>query len=156
MFGSTKNGANAYAKVGVETGVMAANPHKLIVMLFEGAEAALRLARQQMADGDVPAKGRSISKAINIIDNGLRASLDKKAGGEIATNLEALYEYMVGRLLQANLNNSFEMLQEVLQLLAELRGAWEAIAPGSPATAAAPQANGHDVPTANVAAFARA
>jgi flagellar protein FliS len=156
MFGSTKTGANAYAKVGVETGVMAANPHKLIVMLFEGAEAALRLARQQMADGDVPAKGRSISKAINIIDNGLRASLDKKAGGEIATNLEALYEYMVGRLLQANLNNSFEMLQEVLQLLAELRGAWEAIAPGSPATAAAPQANGHDVPTANVAAFARA
>jgi flagellar protein FliS len=157
MFGSTKNGANAYAKVGVETGVMAANPHKLIVMLFEGAEVALRLARQQMADGDVPAKGHSISKAINIIDNGLRASLDKKAGGEIATNLEALYEYMVERLLHANLNNSSEMLQEVLQLLAELRGAWEAIAPGMPAApAAASRANGHDVPTANVAAFARA
>jgi flagellar protein FliS len=136
MFGSTKTGANAYAKVGVETGVMAANPHKLIVMLFEGAEVALRLARQQMAAGDVPAKGRSISKAINIIDNGLRASLDKKAGGEIAANLEALYEYMVERLVQANLHNSSDMLQEVLSLLAELRGAWEAIAPGTPAAPA--------------------
>jgi flagellar protein FliS len=142
-----KSGANAYAKVGVETGVMAADPHKLIVMLFEGAETALRLARQQMADGDVPAKGRSISKAINIIDNGLRASLDKKAGGEIAANLEALYEYMVERLLHANLNNSSDMLQEVLSLLGELRSAWESIAPA---------AGKRDLPTAIVVAFARA
>jgi flagellar protein FliS len=158
MFGSMKNGANAYAKVGVETGVMAANPHKLIVMLFEGAETAVRLARQQMANGDVPAKGRSISKAINIIDNGLRASLDKKAGGEIAANLESLYEYMVGRLVLANLHNSPEMLQEVLQLLGELRGAWEAIAPGTPAmapAAAAPHTGEHVAPVAGVAAFAR-
>jgi flagellar protein FliS len=154
MFGSTKTGANAYAKVGVETGVMAANPHKLIVMLFEGAEVALRLARQQMAAGDVPAKGRSISKAINIIDNGLRASLDKKAGGEIAANLEALYEYMVERLLQANLHNSSDMLQEVLTLLAELRGAWEAIAPGTPASAA--QAVDQDQPSAHGVALMRA
>jgi flagellar protein FliS len=142
-----KSGANAYAKVGVETGVMAADPHKLIVMLFEGAETALRLARQQMADGDVPAKGRSISKAINIIDNGLRASLDKKAGGEIAANLEALYEYMVERLLHANLNNSSDMLQEVLSLLGELRSAWESIAPA---------AGNRDLPSASVVAFARA
>jgi flagellar secretion chaperone FliS len=147
MFGSMKSGANAYAKVGVETGVMAADPHKLIVMLFEGAETALRLARQQMADGDVPAKGRSISKAINIIDNGLRASLDKKAGGEIAANLEALYEYMVERLLHANLNNSSDMLQEVLSLLGELRSAWESIAPA---------AGNRDLPAASVVAFARA
>ena len=157
MFGSMKSGANAYAKVGVETGVMAADPHKLIVMLFEGAETALRLARQQMADGDVPAKGRSISKAINIIDNGLRASLDKKAGGEIAANLEALYEYMVERLLHANLNNSSDMLQEVLSLLGELRGAWESIAPGNPAKPeTAPAAGNRDLPAASVVAFARA
>ena len=157
MFGSMKSGANAYAKVGVETGVMAADPHKLIVMLFEGAETALRLARQQMADGDVPAKGRSISKAINIIDNGLRASLDKKAGGEIAANLEALYEYMVERLLHANLNNSSDMLQEVLSLLGELRSAWESIAPGNPAKAeTAPATGSRDLPAASVVAFARA
>ncbi|MEW6763095.1 MAG: flagellar export chaperone FliS [Pseudomonadota bacterium] len=134
MFGSIKNGASAYAKVGVETGVLAASPHRLIVMLFEGAETALRAALAQMSARDIPGKGRSISKAINIIDNGLRASLDTKAGGEIAGNLEALYEYMNTRLLQANLNNSEEMVQEVLKLLGELKGAWESIAP-SPAAA---------------------
>lgn len=132
MFGSMKSGANAYMKVGVETGVIAASPHRLIVMLFEGAETALRSAIAQMSAGDVPGKGRSISKAIDIIDNGLRASLDKSNGGEIAENLAALYEYMTTRLLQANLQNSPEILREVLKLLGELKGAWEAIAPVAP------------------------
>lgn len=144
MFGSMKNGASAYAKVGVETGVLAASPHRLIVMLFEGAETALRTALVQMAARDIPAKGRSISKAINIIDNGLRASLDTKAGGEIAGNLQALYEYMNNRLLQANLNNSAEMVQEVLKLLGELKGAWESIAPSTAAASSRPQAEGYD------------
>jgi len=144
MFGSMKNGASAYAKVGVETGVLAASPHRLIVMLFEGAETALRTALVQMAARDIPAKGRSVSKAINIIDNGLRASLDTKAGGEIAGNLEALYEYMNNRLLQANLNNSEEMVQEVLKLLGELKGAWESIAPPTAAAPSRPQAQGYD------------
>lgn len=142
MFGTTHSGANAYSKVGVETGVMAASPHKLIVMLFEGAEAALRNARQQMKDGDIAAKGRSISKAILIIENGLRDSLDRKAGGEIAENLASLYAYMVGRLLEANLNNSDTLIKEVLGLLSELKQGWEAITPATaaPATAAAPHA----------------
>ena len=147
MFGSMKNGASAYAKVGVETGVLAASPHRLIVMLFEGAETALRVALAQMAARDIPGKGRSISKAINIIDNGLRASLDTKSGGEIASNLEALYEYMNTRLLQANLNNSADMVQEVLKLLGELKGAWESIAPSPVAgsnAAARPQGQQHD------------
>ena len=142
MFGSMKKGVNAYVNVGVETGVLAASPHQLILMLFEGAEASLRSAMLQMKAGDIPAKGRAISKAIDIIQNGLRASLDKKAGGAIAENLDALYEYMGTRLLQANLNNSPEMIQEVLGLLGELHGAWKAIAPAAnPAQAvAAPRA----------------
>lgn len=135
MFGSMKSGANAYMKVGVETGVIAASPHRLIVMLFEGAETALRSALVQMNGGDVPGKGRSISKAIDIIDNGLRASLDKKNGGDIAINLESLYEYMTTRLLQANLQNSPDVLREVLKLLGELKGAWEAITPAAPGAA---------------------
>lgn len=162
MFGSMKNGANAYAKVGVETGVLAASPHRLIVMLFEGAETALRMALAQMAAGDIPGKGRSISKAINIIDNGLRASLDTKAGGEIATNLESLYEYMNNRLLQANLNNSADMVQEIMKLLGELKSAWEAIAP-SPAApgvqgaaAARPQSGPYDALGPRTAAFVSA
>lgn len=130
MFGSPQShGANAYAKVGIETGVIAASPHKLIVMLYEGAIVALSNAAQHLKNGDLAAKGHSISKAIAIIENGLRASLDKKAGGEIAVSLDALYEYMNSRLLQANLKNELEGLHEVQGLLRDLKSAWEAISP---------------------------
>jgi flagellar protein FliS len=132
MFGTPQShGANAYAKVGIETGVIAASPHKLIVMLYDGAIVALGNAAQHLKNGDFAAKGHSISKAIAIIENGLRASLDKKAGGEIAVSLDALYEYMNSRLLQANLKNEVEGLQEVQGLLRDLKSAWEAISPDS-------------------------
>jgi flagellar protein FliS len=131
MFGSSQaHGANAYAKVGIETGVISASPHKLIVMLYDGAIVAISNATQQMKNGDIPAKGYSISKAIAIIETGLRASLDKKAGGEIAVSLDALYEYMVSRLLLANLHNQIDLLTEVQNLLRDLRSSWEAIKPG--------------------------
>ena len=103
MFGTRQNGVNAYAKVGIETGVTSASPHKLIVMLFDGALVSVSTAILQMKAGNIPEKGKAISKAIMIIDSGLRASLDKKVGGEIAEGLDALYEYMASRLLQANL-----------------------------------------------------
>ena len=128
MFGSRQTGVSAYAKVGMETGVLAASPHKLIVMLFDGALAAIGTALTSMRAGNIEDKGKSISKAIMIIDSGLRASLDKKAGGEIADSLDALYEYMSARLLQANLKNEPEILEEVQRLLTELRDAWNAIA----------------------------
>lgn len=131
MFGSTSSGANAYAKVGVETGVAAASPHKLIVMLFEGAMVAVASGIQHMQAGNIANKGMAISKAISIIDNGLRVSLDKKVGGEIALNLDALYEYMSNRLLIANLKNQPQILEEVYQLLKGLKDAWEAITPAA-------------------------
>lgn len=140
MFGSTSTGANAYARVGIETGVLAASPHKLIVMLFDGAMISVSDAIQHMRAGNIPAKGKAISKAISIIDDGLRASLNKKAGGELALNLEALYEYMSKRLLIANLKNQPEILEEVRSLLGELKGAWVAIDPNAKAAPiAAPQ-----------------
>jgi flagellar protein FliS len=120
-------GANAYAKVGVETGVAAASPHKLIVMLFDGAMIAVATAQQHLKTGNLAGKGQSISKAILIIDNGLRASLDKKVGGQIAENLDALYEYMSNRLMTANVKNQSEPLDEVHRLLKDLKEAWEAI-----------------------------
>lgn len=148
MFGSTRSGANAYATVGVETGVAAASPHKLIVMLFEGAMVAVASAQHHMQAGDIAAKGKAISHAISIIDNGLRASLDKKVGGEVALNLDALYEYMSSRLLVANLKNQPQTLDEVYQLLKGLKGAWDAIAPapgGTPSDQpAAAQAQAQD------------
>lgn len=140
MFGTMKSGASAYAKVGVETGVMAANPHKLIVMLFDGAVIAVRSALVHMQAGNIPEKGKAISKAIQIIENGLRASLDRKAGGQIGDNLDALYDYMQRRLLLANANNEPEMLQEVERLLNELRDAWNAIGTPANAPSAAPVA----------------
>ena len=124
MFGSPARGANAYASVSIETGVAAASPHKLIVMLFDGALVSVTTALSHMKASNIAAKGAAISKAIMIIDNGLRASLDKKVGGEIAASLDSLYEYMSNRLLIANLKNQPEILEEVHALLSDLKSAW--------------------------------
>lgn len=134
MFGSRHTGVHAYANVGMETGVVAASPHKLIVMLFDGALVALNAALSGMRSGNIAEKGKSISKAILIIDSGLRAALDKKAGGEIAEGLDSLYEYMSGRLVAANVTNDPAILEEVQRLLIELRDAWNAIADTPAAT----------------------
>ena len=134
MFGTNRTGVSAYANVGIETGVAAASPHKLIVMLFDGAAVAIRSAIVHMNAGDIGARGLAISKAINIIESGLRASLDRNAGGAIAASLDSLYEYMAGRLLQANMKSDVTLLEEVQRLLSELRGAWDAIGTPSPAT----------------------
>ena len=131
MFGTMQRGANAYANIGVETGVIAASPHKLITMLFDGALVAIAMGQKYMSAGDIKNKGESITKAILIIESGLRASLNKNVGGEIAMNLDALYEYMGRRLLSANIENSQETLHEVHDLLDGLRDAWEQITPSS-------------------------
>lgn len=124
MFGTPKRGVGAYATVGLETGVAAASPHKLVVMLYDGVIVALLSAINGIKSSNIGIKGASISKAITIIDNGLRASLDKKAGGEIAQNLDALYDYMSRRLLEANIKNDATIVEEIHGLMADLRGAW--------------------------------
>ncbi len=139
MFAAMNNPVSAYQRVGVETGVEAADPHKLILMLFEGARLALAEARLHMQRNETAAKGGAISKAIMIIDHGLKASLDVEAGGEMAEKLYALYDYMTNRLLIASLRNELKALEEVGRLLGELHGAWEAIGKQKVAgTAAAP------------------
>jgi flagellar secretion chaperone FliS len=129
MFGTAQRAINAYTNVGIETGVEAADPHKLILMLYEGALLALTEAKRHMVERDIAAKGKALSKAIMIIEHGLKASLDVKAGGELGERLAALYDYMAERLLQANLHNRPELIDEVSRLLSELRGAWEQIRP---------------------------
>jgi len=124
MFGTPKRGVGAYATVGLETGVAAASPHKLVVMLYDGVIVALLSAINHIKIANVAAKGAALSKAITIIDNGLRASLDKSAGGEIAANLDALYDYMSRRLLEANIKNDIAIIEEVRGLMADLRSAW--------------------------------
>lgn len=121
----------AYTRVGIESGATAADPHKLISMLFQGALLAIANAKNGMLRRDIPAKGKAISQAIQIIDAGLNASLDKKVGGDLALNLSSLYEYMCRRLLVANLKNDMEALDEVTRLLADLKDAWESIRPNA-------------------------
>ena len=124
-----------YAKVGIESGVSAADPHKLISMLYQGALQAIANAKNGILRKDIAAKGSAISQAISIIGEGLNASLDKSVGGELVQNLSALYEYMNLRLLNANLKNDMEALDEVARLLSDLKGAWESIRQPSAATA---------------------
>lgn len=131
MFGSTRSPAAAYASVGVETSVATADPHKLILLLFEGAKAAILSARMNMELGNVAEKGLLISNAIDIITNGLKASLDFEKGGDLSLKLAALYDYMAQRLLWANLKNDAAALDEVMRLLGEIHSAWAEIAPGS-------------------------
>lgn len=133
---ATRSPAQAYHKVGVETGVEAASSHQLIVMLFDGALLAVGNAQKQMEQKQIPEKGASVSRAIDIISLGLRASLDKSSGGELAANLDALYDYMVRRLLEANLKNDPDALTEVAKLLREIREAWVQIGD-------TPEARGH-------------
>lgn len=129
MFSPGHSGANAYARVGVETGVMGASPHRLIVMLYQGARQAIAQARMHVQQGNVPARGEAIGKAIQIVESGLQQSLNLEAGGEIAERLNALYGYMSRRLLEANVKQSEAMLVEVDGLLATLEEAWIGIAP---------------------------
>ena len=137
MFSANSRAAlNSYRSVGVETGVIAASPQKLVVMLYEGAIAAIAAAQQHLRLKDIAAKGKAISQAISIIDGGLKASLDLSVGGALAQNLSELYDYMSRRLLHANLRNDPAALDEVRQLLQQLMSAWETLA-ATPAAAAA-------------------
>ena len=124
---STPSGIKAYANVGFESDIAGADPHKLVLMLYEAAIQAAETAKKHIAAHNIEGKSNAISRASAIIQQGLMASLDVKAGGQIAQNLLELYEYMVYRLLIANLKNDTAALDEVVRLLTELKTAWEGI-----------------------------
>jgi flagellar protein FliS len=130
-----RSGAGAYARLGVETSAMSASPHQLICMLFDGAKTAIGMARHHMAAGEIVAKGNAISKAIGIVDSGLKASLDAEAAGlagaELVANLSALYDYIVQKLLVANLRNDVAALDEADGLLDNIASAWREIDAGA-------------------------
>ncbi|WP_397407948.1 flagellar export chaperone FliS [Polaromonas sp.] len=130
---AASTGASSYAKIGLQSAAMSASPHQLITMLFEGAKTAITMARHHMANGEIAAKGNAISKAINIIDNGLKASIDTEAGGAaetlLAANVSALYDYINQRLMYANLRNDPALLDEADRLLDNISSAWREIDP---------------------------
>ncbi|WNK50220.1 flagellar export chaperone FliS [Pantoea agglomerans] len=125
MYSAT--GTKAYAKIGVESAVMSASQQQLVVMLFDGALSALIRARLFMQDGNIEGKGNSISKAINIIEAGLKEGLTENRGDELADNLLDLYNYMTRRLLHANLNNDVTTVEEVEGLLRNIADAWKEV-----------------------------
>jgi flagellar protein FliS len=127
--------AQAYARIGLETGVAAASPQRLIVMLYDGALAALAEARGHLQAGRTAQKGRAIGKAISIVHEGLKAALDVGQGGEIARSLMELYDYIGRRMLLANLRDDVVLIDESARLLTELRSAWAALAERQPVPA---------------------
>ncbi len=133
-------GAAMYARMGTETAALSASPHQLITMLFDGADTAIAMARVHMGEQRIKEKGESISKAIDIVDNGLKASLDPSAAGpegeRLASNLSALYDYVVRRLLHANLHNDAAALDEASRLLGDVASAWREIAASATAAQA--------------------
>ncbi len=119
-----------YQQVSVESQIDGASPHHLVAMLFEGWMEAVAQARGALHSGDAMAKGRAIGRAVRIIDEGLRAGLDLKAGGTLARDLHELYGYLTLRLTVANLRNDESALDECQRLMKPLQEAWAAIGPG--------------------------
>lgn len=119
-----------YQQVSVESQLSGATPHHLVAMLFDGWMEAVAQARGAIRSGDATAKGVAIGRAVRIIDEGLRAGLDLKAGGSLARDLHELYGYLTLRLTVANLRNDEKALDECQRLMKPLQEAWAAIGPG--------------------------
>jgi flagellar protein FliS len=129
--------AGAYQLIGIETGVGGASPHKLVTMLFDGFNEAVAQAHSALQQKRIEAKCKAITRAVRIVDEGLKAVLDLDAGGKLAADLNALYGYVALRLTQANLNNDTAVLDECVRLMEPVRAAWIAIGLSGAATPAA-------------------
>ncbi|EON93879.1 flagellar biosynthesis repressor of class 3a and 3b operons [Marinobacter lipolyticus SM19] len=120
------NGLQQYQRINTQTSITDADPHKLIQLLYNGALERINMAKARMQAGDIEGKGRLISKTIEII-GGLRSFLDFDQGGELAIQLESLYDYMERTLLEASARNSVEKLDEVASLLRSVKDGWDGI-----------------------------
>ncbi|HEV3019210.1 MAG TPA: flagellar export chaperone FliS [Burkholderiaceae bacterium] len=120
-------GAKAYQSVAVASAVGSADPHRMTLLLYDAAIEAIRLAQAHMGTRRITAKCEAIGKALRIVEEGLKASVDRDAGGHLAVKLVSLYDYITMRLLQANLRNDRKALEEACTLLSDLRSAWAQI-----------------------------
>ena len=125
-YGKKRSGVAQYGKVAAESEVAYASPHRLVQMLMEGALEKVATAKGCIERNDLEGKSRQITWAMSII-NGLRTSLDMDAGGAIAVNLDDLYAYLTRRLIDASAQNDANALSEVIDLLLEIKGAWDAM-----------------------------
>jgi flagellar protein FliS len=130
MYGSSRNVANFYRRTEVSSAALGNDPHRLISLLLDGASKRLRLANACIERHDIPGKAKAISSTCAIISH-LNASLDHEQGGEVASNLSAIYDYSLRRLTAANLHNDQAALEEILGLIDVIASAWNAIPPQS-------------------------
>jgi flagellar protein FliS len=126
---SMKSAVNAYESVQVDAAVLGASPYELIGKLLARAMEAIIEAKEQMQAGDIQGKSQNIKIATSIISDGLRSSLNIEAGGEIAANLDGLYDYMLRQLVKAHAENNTDFLDEVVTLLREIKAGWDGIKP---------------------------
>lgn len=134
MFTSASHrAASAYKRVAVETSVQGADPHTLVGLLFDALLQSIAEARGAMVRGDTSAKGAALGKAVRILEEGLKAGLNLREGGEIAANLRDLYSYSTMRLTQANLRNDPKALEEVSKLIEPVAQSWKLIGGPGPA-----------------------
>ena len=145
--------ASMYRNVGVETRAPQSDPYQLVALSYEVLLDRITAARGAMVAGNIEQKIKLIDKAIRIIQEGLRTSLDMENGGDIAANLAALYEYAVTRLTQANATNNPAMLEEVADLIKPLADAWKHIRPGQKLPTEVPAAT-QAIQVPNIAASA--
>lgn len=125
-YGKKHSGVAQYGKVAAESEVAYASPHRLVQMLMEGALDKVATAKGCIERGDLEGKSKQLTWAMSIV-NGLRTSLDMEAGGAIAANLDDLYTYMTRRMIDASVENDAAALTEVIDLMLEIKGAWDAM-----------------------------
>ena len=116
----------SYGDVQVTTGVSKANNVELIQMLFDGLIESLATTKGHIQHNNIAEKGKSIARASRIV-LGLQGALDFDKGGELAGNLNELYNYITRRLLYVNARNDLAALDEIHSLMTEIRGAWETV-----------------------------
>ena len=120
----------AYQNTNAHASVMDASPHKLIALILNRVLERISRAKLAVEQGDAAARGQAISKSIEAVAS-LQSLLDMEKGGDVAETLDGLYDYAVRRLLEANASNNLEALEEVSDLLGEIKSGWDGIAPGA-------------------------
>lgn len=123
---ANRTAINTYSQGALRAEATEASPHRIIQMLMSGFLERVAYAKGSMERQEFAKKSEYISKAVGII-NGLRSGLDMERGGEIAENLNSLYEYINRRLIEANAANDIEILNEVYSLMSEVKQGWDAI-----------------------------
>ncbi|MDN5498449.1 MAG: flagellar export chaperone FliS [Shewanella sp.] len=116
----------SYRKVSVESDLSVASPHRIIQMLFAGALERLAQAKCAIEQGNIAQRGLFMGKAIGIV-SGLNSSLNMDAEGDVAINLTRLYDYMLRRMSDANINNDAQAIDEVVAILKAIKEGWDAI-----------------------------